>query len=360
MRNVHERHIGASAERVGAVLETLATEHDQVWPGATWAPMVLDRGLEPGSRGGHDGIRYTVTAHEPGRLVEFAFDRSTGIAGTHALTVVDLGDGTSLLRHVLEGRAHGAMVLLWPLAVRWAHDALVEDAFDLVEAALAVGPTVPARWSLWVRLLRTALPRATDRADVQQVETPAELISAAGLSRVDFTDTFVLRLLPGSSRDVEDWHRALISAGNPAWVAALFAVRNRVAQCLGLDTAGGAGDTSPFALLTRTGHTLVVGADDKHLDFRGVLRVVGNDLQCATVVHQHNATGRAYFTVVKPFHRRIVPALLRRVGRRGASPASPAGAVGAGGAPTTRAQALTPTVGDRGVLSSETPAGART
>ncbi len=314
MRNVHERHIAASAGRAGAVLETLATDHDQVWPGATWAPMVLDRGLEPGSHGGHDGIRYTVTAHEAGRLVQFAFDRSTGIDGTHALSVVDLGDGNSLVRHVLEGRTHSAMVLLWPLAVRWAHDALVEDAFDLVEAALGVGPTVPAQWSLWVRLLRKALP---SRADVRQIETPAELISAAGLPRVDFTDTFALRLPPGSSRDVEDWHRALTTAGNPAWVAALMALRNRVAQGLGLDTAGGSSDTSPFTLLMRTGDTLVVGADDKHLDFRGVLRVVGDDLQCATVVHQHNATGRAYFTVVKPFHRRIVPALLRHA-RNGA------------------------------------------
>jgi hypothetical protein len=312
MRNIHERHVAASAARVGAVMETLATEHDQLWPGATRAPMVLDRGLEPGSRGGHDGIRYTVTAHEAGRLVEFTFDRSTGIDGTHALTVVDLGDGTSLMRHVLEGRAHGAMVLLWPLAVRWAHDALVEDAFDLAEAALSVGPAVPAQWSPWVRLLRKALPAATEPADVRQVETPGELLSAAGLPRVDFTDTFTLRLPPGSSRDVEDWHRALITAGSPAWVAALMAVRNRVARGLDLDTAGGSSDTSPFTPLKRTGDTLVVGADDKHLDFRGVLRVIGDDLQCATVVHEHNATGRAYFTVVKPFHRRIVPAVLRR------------------------------------------------
>jgi hypothetical protein len=312
MRNVHERHVAASADRVGAVLETLATDHDQVWPGASWAPMVLDRGLEPGSRGGHDGIRYTVTAHEAGRRVEFTFDRSTGIDGTHTFTVVDRGDGTSLMRHVLEGRARGAMVLLWPLAVRWAHDAVVEDAFDLAEAALGVGPAVPARWSPWVRLLRRALPAATDRADVREVETPAGLLSAAGLPRVDFTDTFALRLPPGSSREVEDWHRALVAAGDPAWVAALMAVRNRVARAMGLDTAGRSGDTSPFTVLTRTGDTLVVGADDQHLDFRGVLRVVGDDLQCATVVHQHNATGRAYFTVVKPFHRRIVPALLRR------------------------------------------------
>lgn len=322
MRNVHERQYAASAERVGTVLETLATDHDQLWPGAAWAPMVLHHGLEPGSHGGHDGIRYTVTAHEAGRLVEFTFDRSTGIGGTHAFTVVDLNDGTSVMRHVLEGRARGAMVLLWPLAVRWAHNALVEDAFDLAESALGVGPQVPARWSPWVRLLRRALSAATDGADVRQVETPAELLAAAGLPSFDFTDTFALRLPSGSSHDVDDWHRALITVGGPPWLGVLMAVRNRLAQGLGLDTAGESGDTSPFTLLASNGDTLVLGADDKHLDVRIVLRVVGHDLQCATVVHEHNATGRAYFTVVKPFHRRIVPALLRRVARRaGTGPA---------------------------------------
>lgn len=315
MRNIHERRIAASAERVGDLLETLATDDDQVWPGRTWAPMVLDRGLEPGSRGGHDGIRYAVTEHEPGRRVVFAFDRSTGIDGTHALVVVDLEDGTTLLRHELEGRTRGAMLLLWPLAVRWGHDALVEDAFDLAEAALGVGPAQPARWSPWVRLLRTALSAPTGGADVHQVETPADLVLASGLPRVSFTDTFVLRLPTGSSRDVEDWHRALVTVGSPGWIHALMAVRNRLARGLGLATAGGSGEVSPFTLLARHGDILVTGADDRHLDFRAVLRVVGDDLQCATVVQEHNALGRAYFTVVKPFHRRIVPALLRRVSR---------------------------------------------
>ena len=131
------------------------------------------------------------------------------------------------------------------------------------------------------------------------------------------SDTFVVRLPSGSSRDVEDWHRALIAVDGPAWVAALMAVRNRVAQALGLNTAGGASGTSPFTLLGVVGDALVVGADDKHLNFRGVLRVVGDDLLCATVVQHNNALGRAYFTVVKPFHRRIVPSLLRRVAGAG-------------------------------------------
>lgn len=213
------------------------------------------------------------------------------------------------------GSMRGSMILLWPLAVRWAHDALVEDAFDLAETALGVGPEVAARWSLWVRLLRPVRSASTDRPDVRQIETPAELLAAAGLPGVHFSDTFVLRLPTGSSRDVAHWHRALLAAGEPAWVGGLMAVRNRVAQGFKLETAGGSSSTSPFTVLSRDADTLVVGADDKHLDFRGVLRVVGEDLHCTTVVHEHNATGRAYFTVVKPFHRRIVPALLRRVAR---------------------------------------------
>lgn len=152
------------------------------------------------------------------------------------------------------------------------------------------------------------------RDAVRQIATPADLIEASGLPRVDFTDTFSLRLPPGSSRDVEHWQRVLMAAGNPAWVGLLMAVRNRIARSLRLDTAGGPDDTSPFSFIRRTDDLLVVGADDKHLDFRGVLRVIGDELQCATVVQEHNAMGRAYFTVVKPFHRRIVPALLRRAG----------------------------------------------
>jgi hypothetical protein len=35
-------------------------------------------------------------------------------------------------------------------------------------------------------------------------------------------------------------------------------------------------------------------------------------LMLATVVQRHNAVGRAYFALIKPFHRRIVRALVRR------------------------------------------------
>jgi hypothetical protein len=183
MRNVHERHVQASPDEAGALLESLGSAEDRLWPARSWAPMVLDRGLEIGSRGGHDRIRYAVTAHDAGRRVEFTFAPSSGIEGTHAFSVEPLEDGTAVLRHVLEGRARGATLLIWPLVVRWAHDAVVEDAFDQAEAALGTGPRTPARWSPWVRLLRCGLSAATDPAGVREVPTPAELLAAAGLPR---------------------------------------------------------------------------------------------------------------------------------------------------------------------------------
>jgi hypothetical protein len=42
-------------------------------------------------------------------------------------------------------------------AVRWLHDALIEDALDRAETATAGRPVPARRWSPWVRLLRAAL-----------------------------------------------------------------------------------------------------------------------------------------------------------------------------------------------------------
>jgi hypothetical protein len=59
--NVHERAFAAPGPRVGAVLDSLASAQDQLWPGDKWPPMVLDRGWRVGSTGGHSKIRYTVS-----------------------------------------------------------------------------------------------------------------------------------------------------------------------------------------------------------------------------------------------------------------------------------------------------------
>ena len=63
---------------------------------------------------------------------------------------------------------------------------------------------------------------------------------------------------------------------------------------------------------------VVMGQDDKHLDVQVSLHKYAPAGQApmvvvSSVVHIHNALGHAYMAVVKPFHRRIVRAMLGRL-----------------------------------------------
>lgn len=152
IRNVHGRRIAAPPDTLAPLLDQLGSPADRLWPRSLWPPMRLDRGLEPGSRGGHGPIRYHVTAHVPGRLVEFEFDR--WYDGFHRFEIEPAPDGGSVMRHVLEGNPTGIMRLGWPLAFRWLHDALVEDALDRAEAEASGMEWRRRRWPAHVRALR--------------------------------------------------------------------------------------------------------------------------------------------------------------------------------------------------------------
>ncbi len=151
--NVHERHIEAPVETVGAMLDTLSSPDDAVWPGELWPKMAFDRSLQVGAVGGHGDVEYTVDAYDPGRRVVFRFADGLGLVGTHKLEVEPQGTAT-LVRHVLEGHTTGWMRLMWPAVVRWAHDAVLEDLLDKVERGATGEVRRPARWSPWVRMLR--------------------------------------------------------------------------------------------------------------------------------------------------------------------------------------------------------------
>ncbi len=318
MRNVHERVIAAPVEEVGALLAGVGRPDDRLWPGHDWMPMTLDRPVGVGARGGHADIRYSVTAYQPGRRVVFAFEPPTLLTGWHALEVEPGPDGSTLVRHVLEAQPHGSFRLLLPLVVRWVHDAVVEDLLDRAEVAVGRVPTQPATWSAWVRLLRRLNGMSPHRTGVRTAGVTAAMTAAADLPGADFQDAFAVRLPPGSSPAVRGYYESLVSASTPRWMSALVRVRRILARAMGLRTADWQAGTSPFVLLRATDERVVAGADDRHLDFRAVLELqdepgTGPELVLATFVQRHNLAGRAYFMLVLPFHRLIVPAMLRRM-----------------------------------------------
>ncbi len=157
VRNIHSRELAASAQRVGALLDGLASANDRLWPRDRWPRMAFDRPLGVGAVGGHGPVRYTVEAYEPGRSVRFRFTGPSGFNGTHRLDVESLSAERSRLVHTIQMTTTGRVRVTWPLVFGPLHDALLEDALDRAERSLGLVGT-KSRWSPWVRLLRRLLP----------------------------------------------------------------------------------------------------------------------------------------------------------------------------------------------------------
>lgn len=109
---------------------------------------------------------------------------------------------------------------------------------------------------------------------------------------------------------------------SPRWVRILLALRDAIVSPFGLTTAASArhadGDKiGMFPVVSDTSQRLIAGFDDSHLDFRVVIDVApngtGQRITATTVVLMHNWLGRAYLTVIDPFHRLVVRAMLRQV-----------------------------------------------
>ena len=153
----HERRIDTPINRVGPLLDTLSSDDDLLWPRERWPAMRFDRPLEVGADGGHGFVRYRVAEYEGGRRIRFEITGPPGFSGHHEFRITQTGDG-SLLAHIIDGRSTWRFTLPWLVAVRWLHDALIEDAFDKAEMELGTLGE-PRRWSRWVRLLRWAARR---------------------------------------------------------------------------------------------------------------------------------------------------------------------------------------------------------
>lgn len=151
--NIHQRTFALPPGDVGALIDTLATPKDPLWPGDLWPTMAFDRPLSVGATGGHGPIRYRVEDYQPGKSIRFRFLGPAGFDGWHGFDVLpDAADGT-VLRHTVDMRTSGPALLSWPILFRPLHDALMEDALARAQASLGQDPTV-VKWPAWVRLLR--------------------------------------------------------------------------------------------------------------------------------------------------------------------------------------------------------------
>jgi hypothetical protein len=98
-------------------------------------------------------------------------------------------------------------------------------------------------------------------------------------------------------------------AHGPRWIRALLGLRNRLGRLVGLRPAPASG----FPVIRQAPDEVLMGFDDKHLDFRIVATVNGGFVTLTTIVRWHNAWGRAYLAAIMPFHRAIAARMIEGV-----------------------------------------------
>jgi Protein of unknown function (DUF2867) len=141
------------------------------------------------------------------------------------------------------------------------------------------------------------------------------------LQDADFADAYEVAL-HGRRLDAPEAAR-LALARMPYWVSGLMRLRNLLVRPLGLkpapdSTLGPDAAIGFFPVVSRSPDRVVLGLDDRHLDFRIVIDVTPADaalgaVTATTFVKSHGALGSAYLKAVLPFHRIIVPTLLSRI-----------------------------------------------
>lgn len=140
--------------------------------------------------------------------------------------------------------------------------------------------------------------------------------NASEFTPYSFADCFVIKT--DKSLSAEQAAKIAIEKG-PKWVKPLMMLRNLIVSPLGLKTNAPINQSQQaigmFPIIYKSENKLVMGFDDKHLDFKIVVEVESNNstnfIYSSTYVQTHNLLGKAYLFAVKPFHKIIVASSLR-------------------------------------------------
>jgi hypothetical protein len=159
---------------------------------------------------------------------------------------------------------------------------------------------------------------------MRPVETDVKADVRNLLPGADFADAFSFVVDDPALDAVTAAHRAIDRP--PPWVLTLMALRDFLVRPFGLltrhdQTLVRKERIGAFPVLSRTAERVVMGLDDRHLDFRLSVDVIQLDkgrreVVATTLVKTHNRLGRTYLAVILPFHRRIVPGLMAQMARQ--------------------------------------------
>lgn len=161
---------------------------------------------------------------------------------------------------------------------------------------------------------------------IAKVDLPQSSALKPLYAKAGFADAFAIDLPSNATGDAERL-AVHVLMGQPHWVGWLLALRDVLVAGFGLKTSSRLRDDAAtdrldfFRVYDRRRYEIVLGEDDRHLDFR--LSVLVDEsashrrLVATTVVTFNHFAGRAYIAGIAPFHRLIVQSSLRRAERTG-------------------------------------------
>jgi hypothetical protein len=164
--------------------------------------------------------------------------------------------------------------------------------------------------------------RLDRKPQVRRTTPPSESVVASWYKNASLLDSYSIDLSASEQSTMRVL--ATLTVGNPpAWQKALTAMRDAMVTPFGIKTSGtvrASRDSNErvdfFPVQWESRDEIVLGADDRHLDFRlSLLRRLsptGRLLIATTVVHTHNALGFTYLNAIRPFHHLVVRANLAR------------------------------------------------
>nr|WP_298137719.1 DUF2867 domain-containing protein [uncultured Pseudomonas sp.] len=167
---------------------------------------------------------------------------------------------------------------------------------------------------------------------VIEVPIPHDCSLLDGFQSIYFCDAYQTPLSK-PNLSVQDAYAAVF-AHPPGWVKGLMRIRGLVAFVLGLKHVQDSVLVQDQGMQYRVGqragifsvqsiepNELIVGDDDKHLNFRiSIYRSSANDVQVltlSTAVEIHNKLGKFYMLVITPFHRFITKSMLQKAANAG-------------------------------------------
>jgi hypothetical protein len=188
--------------------------------------------------------------------------------------------------------------------------------------------------AVFLRLSNIIVNKNKEQAmKITENKLPKESLLYPDYSKYDYIDSFQCVLSDFHNKvDIIEIGETFVQPG-PGWFEKLMKLRDRIVSVFGLKTSEelsvkskpGRHNWVPreqagiFEVIKRTQNEIIMGGDDKHLNARVSLflyRGAGNPAEkvfnISTLVEYNNFLGRAYFFFIKPFHRAIIPALLRR------------------------------------------------